>query len=204
LTFKRSFIFWISVLLILVGYLLYQTKYISHHPSPNDFVNPLNEKEVIFVSVKDHNLSFRNKGFDPLTDSLRFWELNEKDNTVFLKEPSLLPTEFTPLVVVYDRGNGSFEKQENVLPISTFPYAIYQNNVELDILDIGKDGTLFFRFDDKQLSIETGETYQTFFFDGFKLRNISIENFGIKRVSQFKLFPEVEKELRREKAKLKK
>jgi hypothetical protein len=189
--------------LIFVGYLLYQTKYISHHPSPSDFINPLKENEVIFVSVKDHNFSIRKKSFDPLTDSLRFWELNEKTDTVFLKEPSLLPTEFTPLVIVYDRGNGSFEKQENVLPISTFPYAIYQNNVELEVLDIDKDGTLFFQFDDKQLSVKPGESYQTFFLDGVKLRNISIENFGIKRVNQFKLFPEVERELKREKERLK-
>jgi hypothetical protein len=183
---------------------LYQNSFVSHHKGQKVFENPLKEDETIFVSIKDHNFSLRKKGFAPLTDSLRFWAYDNKTGKIFLKEQSLMPSEFTPLVFAYDRGNDSFEKQENVLPISTFPYFIYQNNFELEIIDIDKEGTLYFHFQDKELSLEKGQVYKTIFLDGIKVRSISIENFGIKKLNQFKLFPEVEAELKRDKERLKK
>jgi hypothetical protein len=190
--------------LLFLSLFLYQNSFVSHHKSQKVFENPLKEDETIFVSIKDHNFSLRKKGFDSLTESLRFWNYDNKTGNVFLKEQSLLPSEFTPLVFVYDRGNDSFEKQENVLPISTFPYFIYQNNFELEIIDIDKEGTLYFHFQDKKLSLEKGQTYKTLFLDGLKVRSISIENFGLKKLNQFKLFPEVEAEIRKEKERIKK
>ena len=201
---KKSYIFWMILLLVFLSLFLYQNSFVSHHKAQKVFENPLKEDETIFVSIKDHNFSLRKKGFDSLTERLRFWDYDNKTGNVFLKEPSLMPSKYTPLVFVYDRGNDSFEKQENVLPISSFPYFIYQNNFELEVIDIDKEGTLYFHFQDKEMSLEKGQIYKTTFLDGLKVRTISIENFGLKKLNQFKLFPEVEAEMKREKERLKK
>lgn len=192
---------WVVIFLLVIGYFLYQSNFIEHYEDKKEFINPLKEKETIFLSITDHNFSLRKKGFDQLTDSLKFWEYDTKNDTIYLKEQTLLPSEFTPLVVVYDRGNDSFEKQENVLPISTFPYSIYQNDFGIEISHFDKNGKLYFSLLDKKLSLEPGKSYQTIFFQGFKLRSIKIKNFGVKHIDNFKLFPEIEKELKEQEKK---
>lgn len=201
---KKSYLFWFVSFAAILIVLLYQNSFVEHHEVKGAFENPLKEDETIFISIKDHNFSFRKKGFDPLTDSLKFWDYNEKNGEIFLKEQSLLPSEFTPVVFVYDRGNDNFEKQENVLPISTFPYFIHQNSFEIEIIDISKEGEMFFRSQDKELSLKAGQTYKTVFLDGLKIRSITIENFGIKKLDQFRLFPEIEEQMKQDEERRKK
>jgi len=185
--FKKTSPLWTVVVAVGLLFLIIQSFYIDHNyaETQNKADFPINK--TIFFTVKEHQFTLRKKGFDSLNESLKLWEYDKKENNVYLREETLMPTQFTPLMVIYDRGQDTFEKQENMIPVSSFPFSFKNAGTSLQINQVDKNGKVYFQYQDKELSLEAGDTYRLPYFDGFRLKMVTIKNHGLFDSKQFRV-----------------
>lgn len=176
--------FLVAVLLLFIGS---QLIYVDHNYAEKTDKKSFPEEKTIFFTVKESQLSFRTSSLDYITDTLKLWEYDKDKNKVYLREESMLPNTNTPLLVIYDQTTSSYEKQENIVPISTFPFSLEDTGTSLQINQIEKDGKVYFQYRGKELSLEPGETYRLPYFEGYRLKMATIENHGLFKTSQFKV-----------------
>lgn len=184
--FKNNSPLWTAIVVAALLFLIVQNVYVDHNYAKEHSKVDFPENKTIFFTVKEHQLSIRKKGFDYLVDSLKLWEYDKKKNIVYLREESLMPTQYTPLLVIYDKGSDTFEKQENIVPISSFPFSLKNSGSTLQVNQVDKDGKVYFQYRDKELSLEPGDSYSLPYFDGFQAKSVTIENHGLFDTKQFK------------------
>ncbi len=185
--FRNSSPFWTVIAAITLLFLSVQIFFVDHRYTKEEKQVEFPENRTIFFTVKESQPSLRKKGFDTLKESLKLWEYDEEKKTVYLREISLMPTKYTPLLVIYDNGYDSYEKQENIVPISSFPFSLKDSGTSLQINQINKSGKVYFQYRDKELSLEPGEVYRLPYFDGFRLKLVTIKNHGLFKTKQFKV-----------------
>lgn len=186
--FRNNSPLWSAIIVVALLFLIVQNLYVDHHYSREHSPKNFPENKTIFFTVKEHQFTFRKRGFDTLLDSLKLWKYDKKTDTVYLREESLMPSKYTPLLVIYDKGYDSYEKQENIVPISSFPFSLKNSGSSLQINQVDKDGTVYFKYLDKDLSLKAGKTYNLPYFDGFQLKWVTIKNHGLFDTKQFKTF----------------
>ncbi|MED2737432.1 hypothetical protein [Bacillus toyonensis] len=190
---KRTSVLWTVIASLLILFLIHQNMYVDHSFSKGHTKTDIPDTKTVFFTVKEHQFTMQKKGFDSLFESLKLWEYDEDKETVYLREESLLPTKYTPLMVIFDKGNDSFEKQENILPISSFPFSLKDSGSSFQVNHVDKDGTVYFQYRDKELSVAEGETYRLLWMQGFRLKMTTIENHGLFDKKQFKVLKSSEK-----------
>ena len=177
---------WTVIVVAILLFLIVQNFYVDHHCAKSYDKVDFPENKTVFFTVKEQQFTIRKKGFDILLESLKLWKYDEKKNIVYLREKSLMPTKYTPLLVIYDKGYDSFKKQENIIPISSFPFSLKDTGTSFQVNRVEKNGKVYFEYRDKKLSLESGETYRLVYFEKFQLKMVTIKNYGLFDIKQFK------------------
>lgn len=185
--FKNYSPFWTVIVIAVLLFLIGQNVFVDHHYAQQQNTKDFPENKTVFFTVKEHQFSIRKKGFETLLDSLKLWEYDKKKDIVYLREESLMPTQYTPLLVIYDKGYDSFEKQENIVPISSFPFSLKNAGTSFQVNHVDEDGKVYFQYLDKELSLDSGDTYRLPYFDGMQLKMVTIQNHGLFDTKQFKV-----------------
>lgn len=188
---KKTSIIWTIILCIFILYLLYEARF----SWSEEFSEPINEEttilsedKTVFLIFEDKHYGTRRSGFNSLLESLEMWSFDETAKEVKIKYESLLPTDTTQLMIVYDRGYDSFEKHADVLSLSTFPYEYhYKEEPLFKIYSIDMNGNVYLEYKQKRILLSSGESYHTIEFNDFKLTQTTISNKGIYDKEQFKL-----------------
>lgn len=184
---KRISPLWTIVAAIIILFLIIQNSYVDHDYPKDQNQKDFPENRTIFLTVKEHQFTIRKRGFDSLNDSLKLWEFNKDDNNVYLREESLMPTQYTPLMVIYDKGQDTFEKQENMVPISSFPFSFKNAGTSFQVNQVTKNGKVYFKYLDKELSLKSGQSYTLPYLDGITLKLVTIKNHGMFASKQFRV-----------------
>lgn len=185
---KNNSPLWTVISIAVLLFLIIQMIYVDHPADKKSNQVDFPENKTIFFTVKEHQFSIRKKGFDTLVESLKLWGYDKNKDIVYLREESLMPNQYTPLLVIYDKGYDSFEKQENIVPISSFPFSLKNAGSSFQVNQVDKDGKVYFQFRDKELSLKAGDTYRLPYFDGVQLKTVTIQNHGLFDSKQFKAF----------------
>lgn len=187
---KKLNVVWVVALLLFASYMFYQQTYVSYF-DPSVFKDSnvsIHKNKTLLLTAEEKNVTFQKRGFDSLVSNLKFWEFNESEDVIYLRGENLLPTEDTSLLFIYNRGVNSYQSQENIIPISIFPYSVNQNDTTFDIYNIDENGTVFLSIQGKNIELEVGKSYYSVWLDGFQPRNIKVENFGLFDRKKFKDF----------------
>lgn len=184
---------WSFMLLIFVGYFFYHAMFSWDEPDKSEATSDsINKNEVVFVIIKEHHYGSKKGGFDSLIESLQSWEFNKRQNEVYFKSKSLLPSNRpnTKVVVIYDRGFDSFERYSEVLAISSFPYKYhFKDKPLLTIFGVGDNGTVFMDYKGKKIKLNPEDVSPPeWSIESYKWVKTEITNYGIFNKNQFKTF----------------
>jgi len=185
--FKKTSPLWTIIVVVGLLFLIIQSFYVDHNYAKTQNIADFPINKTIFFTVKEHQFTIHKKGFDSLNESLKLWEYDKKDNNVYLREEALMPTQYTPLMVIYDRGEDTYEKQENMVPVSSFPFSFKNAGTSLQVNQVDKNGKVYFQYQDKELSLNSGDTYRLPYFDGYRLKMVTIKNHGLFSSKQFRV-----------------
>lgn len=180
---------WTIFLVILFIYFVYHVLFFWNQ----DFSTEHKEKnlptdQVSFMLIQEKTYGLRRPSFGgPLLNSLKVWDYNEDKNQVYFRFESLLPTEKSKVMVVYDRGFESFEKHAEVFSVNSFPYRYnFKSQPFISISGMDKDGTLYVDFKGTKIKLEPGDSTRKWSFDGFQMSSIKITNNGLYKKENFK------------------
>jgi len=179
---------WTVLLALLTFYFLYQWLYGWNHSGASEgAVSEIAEDQVAFVVIKENNFPSKSSSFKPLLEGLKVWEMNEEENKIRFKFDTLLPTDKSKVMLVYDRGFESFERHAEVFSVNIFPYQYYfEQEPFVSVYDADKDGTVYLEFKGKRIKLGPNDSYRTFSFNGIQGAWIKIENHGLFKKDQFK------------------
>jgi len=180
---------WTIFLVLLFIYFLYHVLFFWNQ----DFSTEHKEKnlptdQVAFMLIQEKTYGLKRPSFGgPLLTSLKVWDYDKDHNQVDLRFESLLPTDKSKAMVVYDRGFESFEKHAEVFSVNSFPYRYnFKSEPFISILGMEKDGTLYVDFKGTKIKLEPGDSKRKWSFDGFQVSSIKITNNGLYKKENFK------------------
>lgn len=201
--------FWVVLLVVIIGYFLYQSSFSWEKKAEVSATNTLKSKEdVIFIVIEESYSGVKNSGFDSLSESLQTWDFNKRTKKLSVKYENLLPYTMgedengnevlnydqTKVIILYDRGFDSFERYSEVLSVASFPFVYhFKDEPFVTIHSIEEDGTVFLEFKGKQIQLKQGEDYPDMSVKGFQLVRTKIENQGIYKKNQFVPFESTKK-----------
>lgn len=192
---------WLLLFLAIVCVFLFQHFYTwsdGAHAAKEE--RSLPEGRAVFLTFEETSFGTKKRGFDPLFTSLESYRYDKKEQLVWLKpvesgssvreggtRPTQLPQSGTQVMAIYDKGFDSFQKKEDVLPVSAFPYRYLQNEaLFFEIRSIDKDGNVYLTFRGKRLKLEPHRFYPDVWFEGLRMKTMIIKNHGVFRHDQFK------------------
>lgn len=200
--------FWVTILILIIGYLLYQSSFswgTATEVTSDEALS--NNEEVVFIVIKEEYAGVKKNGFDSLSTSLKTWEFDKKAQKLYLKYQKSLPYttvgtghnkeliyDKTKVMILYDRGFDSFERYSEVLPVASLPYQYFFNGEPLiTVNNVNSEGTVFLEYKGKQIQLKSEENYPEVSFKGFKLSRTEIQNHGLYKKNQFLPFETEEK-----------
>lgn len=187
--------FWIYTLFVIIFYFLYQMTFTwySAEGKPTE-----NNEKVVFITIEEEKYGLKRPPFDSLMDSLKIWEMNEKEiknekkDVVELKFfESQKPKEQTKVVVIYDKGFDSLnERYAEVINMYHFPYRYYFKEKQLITMHhVNEEGVAYFEYKGKRIKLDPDnrlhDTYMNFSFDEKRLTKTVITNHGFYDKNQF-------------------
>lgn len=192
--------FWVTILILIIGYLLYQSSFswgTSEEVTSDKALT--NKEEVVFIVIKEEYAGVKKNGFDSLSTSLKTWEFDKRERKLYLKYQKSLPYttvgtghnkemvyDKTKVMILYDRGFDSFERYSEVLSVASLPYQYFFNGEPLiTVNNVDAEGTVFLEYKGKQIQLKAEENYPEVTFKGFKLSRTEIQNHGIYKKNQF-------------------
>lgn len=182
---KKIRVLWTVALAIVILVTLNQLRFVDHSKQIGADKN-LDENKTVFMTINESSPSIKKSGFSGLQESLKMWNFDKEKEIVYIKEKSLIPTENTPLLIIQNKGNDKYSYNQNIMPINTFPFSMENKGSSIVVKAIKKDGTVTFTYHDKQLALKQGQKYTEFFIEGYKVKKVTIRNYGQYEQKQFK------------------
>lgn len=195
--------FWLVAFIAFSVLLLFQSFYTwSNDESVSADAVSLPENKTIFLTFEETSFGTKKRGFDTLFNSLETYQYDKEKGIVWIKpvetasklneggtKATQLPRSNTQVMAIYDKGFDSFQKREDILSISTFPYEYLQNDEPFfEVRSIDREGNAYLTFRGKRLKLDANSSYPAVWFEGLRLKSMIIKNHGILDHSQFKEF----------------
>lgn len=191
--FKRNLFF--GLLCCMVVSLLYQYSYVTTSTNAGNFDNKIPEKKVAFILIKENRYGANKTSFNSLTEHLKTWGFNEEKERIDVKFESMLPSEDSKVVVIYDRGFDSFERYSDLFFVRSFPYEYYFKNQPLiSVKGVSSDGSVDLVYNGKRISLDPEQSYPEYDVSNFQFIHTEITNFGFFNHDQFHLMKKDKKE----------
>lgn len=194
---KKVASIWTILLVLFLVFLIYQSAFSWNDKAPlqKAEIEELESDETVFMTIKNKHYFVQNSSMQSIREALEMWSFDEDRGRVELKHSSLMPTDKTKMMLIYDRGYNSFERDSSVLSLINFPYNHYFEGEKMFVVTgVSAKGDVYMSYGDKKIHLKPGETYWTYSTEGYKLTKTTIENYGLYDKDQFKIMGEVDED----------